>query len=360
MSDCCPTTKTEHDSCHRKSFDYILWGSGVIVLIALAIKTYVGFNPFITDTNPLLWYRIELFAGTIAEMLRTMWWGVALGILFVGLMAKTPKEYFAAILGEPDSPNGIIRACIAGLFLDLCNHGILMVGAKLYERGASTAQVMAFLIASPWNSLSLTFILVALIGLKWTLVFIIASAAIAILTGLIFRLCEHKNILPANPNSIEIPKDFSLITDAKARLKTFKLTPKFFLEILTESRKETAILLRWLLFSIILIALARATIPPEMFGDVFGPTILGLFATLGIATILEVCSEGSAPIASEFINSAHAPGNAFTFLMAGVSTDYTEIGVLKDTTKSWKTALFLPLISVPQIVILGIIMNLAG
>ena len=35
-----------------------------------------------------------------------------------------------------------------------------MVGAKLYERGASIGQVMAFLIASPWNSFSLTLTLV--------------------------------------------------------------------------------------------------------------------------------------------------------------------------------------------------------
>ncbi len=59
--------------------------------------------------------------------------------------------------------------------LDLCNHGILMVAMKLYERGASIGQVMAFLIANKWNSLTLTLILVGLIGLKWTLLFIVAS-----------------------------------------------------------------------------------------------------------------------------------------------------------------------------------------
>ena len=47
-----------------------------------------------------------------------------------------------------------------------------MVGAKLYERGASIGQLMAFLIASPWNSLSLTIIMVSLIGWQWTLMFI--------------------------------------------------------------------------------------------------------------------------------------------------------------------------------------------
>ena len=50
----------------------------------------------------------------------------------------------------------------------------------------------------------------------------------------------------------------------------------------------------------------------------------------------------------------------FAFLMAGVSTDYTEIMVLRGVTKSWRIALSLPLLTVPQILLLGWIMNMAG
>ena len=58
-----------------------------------------------------------------------------------------------------------------------------MVGAKLYERGASIGQVMAFLIASPWNSFSLTLVLIALIGLPWTLTFIGLSMIVAVIVS---------------------------------------------------------------------------------------------------------------------------------------------------------------------------------
>jgi hypothetical protein len=64
------------------------------------------------------------------------------------------------VLGRKEGLGGILRATGAGLLLDLCSHGILLVGMKLYERGASLGQTMAFLIASPWNSISLTIILV--------------------------------------------------------------------------------------------------------------------------------------------------------------------------------------------------------
>jgi len=57
---------------------------------------------------------------------------------------------------------------------------------------------------------------------------------------------------------------------------------------------------------------------------------------------------------------AGAVGNGFTFLLAGVATDYTEIMVLKETTKSWKTAFFLPLVTVPQVLAIGYLLNGLG
>ena len=104
-----------------------------------------------------------------------------LGIFFVGLMDHIPRELITSALGKGGTVNGILRACGASMLLDLCSHGILLVGMKLYERGASLGQVMAFLIASPWNSFSLTLILWALIGLKWTIAFLVLSMVIAII-----------------------------------------------------------------------------------------------------------------------------------------------------------------------------------
>ena len=43
--------------------------------------------------------------------------------------------------------------------------------------------------------------------------------------------------------------------------------------------------------------------------------------------------------------------------MAGVSTDYTEIMSIKDTTGSWKVAFALPLVTLPQVIVLGYILN---
>lgn len=345
MSECCDT---KPDKTGFK-FDAILHGSIAVIALTIILSLINAPIP-----------HLDHFAHTIIDFLKTMWWGILMGMIFVGIMNKIPREYFNHILGNGDKFSDIIKAAAAGVLLDLCSHGILMIGAKLYERGASYAQLLTFLIASPWNSFSLTVILVALIGLKWTLIYIVASMLIAIITGVIIMQLTKSGRLPKNPNVTEASEGFSLKESALRDLKTVKWSPKFIIEVFTGSTHELKILLKWLLLGVIIASAIRAFVPVEFFQAYFGPTMIGLFLTLLATSIIEVCSEGSAPIASEIVNTAGAPGNGFTFLMAGVSTDYTEIMILKDTTKSWKMALILPLITVPQIIVLGYIFNMGA
>ena len=115
--------------------------------------------------------------------------------------------------------------------------------------------------------------------------------------------------------------------------------------------------IRSILFGTVLAAVLRVVVHPDIFADWFGPSLIGLGLTLVAATIIEVCSEGSSPIAADLLNRANAPGNGFTFLMAGVATDYTEVLAIRETMRSWKIALLLPAITVPQIVLIGWILN---
>ena len=116
-------------------------------------------------------------------------------------------------------------------------------------------------------------------------------------------------------------------------------------------------MLWWLIIDMLMASFARAYIPQDLFQTYMGPGILGLVVTLTFATIIEVCSEGTSPLAFEIFSKTGAFGNRFLFLMAGVSTDYTEIGLIWHNI-GMKAALFLPLITVPQILILGYIFNI--
>lgn len=142
---------------------------------------------------------VQTFVHAVHEFVNTMWWGVIIGIIFLAILSRMPREFVLSIL-EIKRALPASRATLAGVLLDLCSHGILMVGSKLYERGASAGQIMAFLIASPWNSFSMTVILISLIGAGWTVGFIVLSLVIAIITGLIFDALVARAVLPANPN----------------------------------------------------------------------------------------------------------------------------------------------------------------
>ena len=96
--------------------------------------------------------------------------------------------------------------------------------------------------------------------------------------------------------------------------------------------------------------------PEHWFTQYLGTDLSGLLVTLLFATVIEVCSEGTSPIAFEVFNKTGALGNPFVFLLAGVATDYTEIGLLWSNIGK-RTALFLPLITVPQILIYAVLLN---
>jgi len=296
----------------------------------------------------------------VYELINRMWWGLLAAVIFVGLLERIPRDLVMSALGQGGTFKGILRATFAGVLLDLCSHGILMVGTKLYERGASLGQLMAFLIASPWNSLSLTIILVALIGFGWTLTFVVLSMAVGLVTGLIFDRLVSKGTLPSNPNNSEMTNGDCLWQQIVQLGKSVHITPAGVLYVLKDGLKDSKMVFRWLFFGIVLATAIRAFVPVDTYQTLFGPTVMGLLLTLLAATVIEVCSEGSTPIAADIVTRAAAPGNGFTFLMAGVATDYTEVMVIRDMTQSWKIALFLPLVSVPQILVIGWILNQLG
>ncbi len=343
MSECC--------SCGKKrKFDYLFWSTFII-----SVGGYIlyAISPPFLDAIPAL----KEFTLNVHEILGKMWWGIVIGVLLVGIIALIPREIVVNLMGKDRNTKSIFRAAIAGIVLDLCSHGILLIAMKLYERGVRLSQVIAFLIASPWNSLSLTIILIALIGWKWTLIYIVLSFLIAVISGLITELLVKEGVLKDNPRKVDIPENFSVKKSFKQEYGDKKFTEVVNFKLFIDTFKESEMILRWVFLGVVAAGVIRTFVPTDIFTAFFGPTFIGLLLTLVAATVIEVCSEGSVPIAYDLFSRAAAPGNAFLFLMAGASTDYTEIMALKETTGSWKVAFFLPVVTVPQILVLGYILN---
>jgi uncharacterized membrane protein YraQ (UPF0718 family) len=354
MSDCCEEEPALTDSCCDEPAatpkrDNFLW----ICVSSITVLYLLGLWLPHSDQA----YTLSALAHGVVELFNKIWWGIALGVLFVGILGHIPRDLVMSVLGHKDGFKSLLRATLAGVLLDLCSHGILAVGMKLYERGASTGQVMAFLLASPWNSFSLTLILFGLIGVGWTLLFILLSLVVGLISGMIFDRLVRKGVLPQNPNREFLNPDADFSTLWKEFRGDWNFSVAGFGRLMAAGVRGSRVVIRWALFGVLLASLIRVLVPADIFANWFGASMLGLGLTLIAATLIEVCSEGTTPIAADLMNRAAAPGNAFTFLMAGVSTDYTEIMSIRDTTASWKIALYLPLVSLPQILIIAAVLN---
>ncbi|MGI9240695.1 MAG: permease, partial [Verrucomicrobiales bacterium] len=243
-----------------KKRDWFLWISAG----ACTAAVLVGFwQPAWLQSLP----RLQGFCHSVIMLFGQMWWGLALGIIAIGILSHVPRDWISAALGK-----GIWRALCMGLLFDLCSHGILMVGAKLYERGATIGQTMAFLIASPWNSFSLTLILVGLIGLPWTVTFILLSALVGFTTGTLADHLVKIGRLPGNPQRSEPDAGFSLRRAIKDRLRTVRWRLALIPALLLAGLRESGAIIRWLLLGVILASLLRVWVSDEMFSTWFGAT----------------------------------------------------------------------------------------
>jgi len=304
------------------------------------------------------------FFNAYIDYLRLIWWAILLGFFIGGIIDYfVPREYIEKYLSR-HRKRTVVYSILFGFLMSACSHGILAIAMELYKKGANTSSVVSFLLASPWANLPITVLLFGFFGTR--AIFIILSALIiAFTTGLIFLQLEKKGIIECAHCKMgedrPVLSDFSILKDIKKRWNKFEFSSKNVFKAikgtLIGSWALTKMVMWWLIIGMIMAAFARAYIPQHYFMDYMGPTLLGLLVTLVFATIIEVCSEGSSPLAFEIFNKTGAFGNSFTFLMAGVATDYTEIGLIWHNIGK-KAAILLPIITVPQIILLGFLFNL--
>jgi hypothetical protein len=296
-----------------------------------------------------------VYRAYVSKVLVPFLIGLALGGLIDHFV---PREYVVRLLSG-SRKRVIARATVLGFLASTCSHGCLALSIELYRKGASIPAVVSFLLASPWASMSLTFILVSLFG-PLGLLIIVTALAIAYVTGLVFqRLAAARRIDP-NPNAVTIEAGYSIRRDFRERWRAYPWTAA---QLARDARGVFdgmiplgRMMLGWVQLGLVLSALLGGLVPHHTIERFLGPTPAGLVLTLLAAAIIEVCSEGTAPLAYELYRHTGALGNAFAFLMGGVVTDYTELVVL------WRnigrhTVLWLLAVTLPQVFLIGLLLN---
>jgi len=307
----------------------------------------------------LAYFFSEKLFDAFVDYFKLIWWAILLGLFIGGIIDYLiPNEYISKYLSKHKKIT-ILYAVVFGFLMSACSHGILAIAMELYKKGASIAAVIAFLLASPWANLPITILLFSFFGAK-ALLLVLAAIVIAIITGLIYQVLERKKMIEQSKHIAKVDESFSIRKDIRKRWKVYKFNfennIKTVKGVLKGSWSLAKMVVWWILIGMVLASFARAFVPAEFFHQFMGATLLGLFVTLIIATIIEVCSEGSSPMAFEIYNQTGAFGNSFVFLMVGVATDYTEIGLIWSNIGK-KAAIWLPIITVPQLMLIGYLLN---
>lgn len=290
----------------------------------------------------------EALNDSMRSYLGIVWWAVLIGLLLGGVIDYfVPDGFIVRVLGKRSKVT-LINAVIAGFLMSACSHGILAIAIQLYKKGASVPAVITFLLASPWANLPMTVLLFGFFGWKGIL-FVGGAMVIALITGLIFTFLDSLGWIEGSAQDVQAEniswdrvKDFDLQKSVKG--------------VAAGSVSLANMVLWWILIGILAASLIGAYVPAHWFMEYLGPDFTGMLVTLLFATVLEVCSEGTSPIAFEIFNKTAALGNPFIFLMAGVATDYTEIGLLW-TNIGRRTAIWLPIVTVPQILVVAVLLN---
>jgi uncharacterized protein len=327
--DCCDTNQDVSNPILGKKLKVI----GLIFLLVFV----ASFHPTLAPLN-----------HSLVTYIKAIWWATLLGIFVGGLIDYfVPEGFIYRQLGQKKKST-VFLALGYGFLLSSCSHGILAIAMQLYKKGASVPAVVTLLLASPWANLPITFLLFGFFGFK-ALFIIVGAMVIALITGLIFLGLDALGLIESSwTDNANGESDWH-------RVKNFHF--KESVKGVSRGMINLAnMVLWWMLIGFLIAAVIGAYVPHDIFMEYFGADLLGLMVTLGVATVIEVCSEGSAPIAFEIYNQVGVLGGPFVFLMAGVVTDYTEIGLLWSNIGR-KTAIWLPIVTVPQVLFLGYLYN---
>jgi uncharacterized protein len=317
------------------------------IIISKKLKVFGGIFVLVTLFSflPIL----QPLNESLFSYLRIIWWAVLIGFLFGGMIEYfVPEEFIFKYLGQRKKRT-LFYAVLAGFLMSACSHGILAISMQLYRKGASVPAVITFLLASPWANLPVTILLFGLFGIK-ALAFVLAAMFIALVTGFAYMGLDKLGWIEGS-KAVDLPKKIEW-----TNVKNFDFK-KSVDGVFRGSVNLANMVLWWLIIGVLMAAMIGAYVPAHFFMMYLGANFRGLLLTLGFATIIEVCSEGSAPIAFEIFSKVGALGGPFVFLMAGVVTDYTEIGLIWSNIGK-RAAIWLPIITVPMVLAFGVLFNM--
>ncbi len=248
---------------------------------------------------------------------------MVLGFLIAGVIRIwVPSNILQQHLGGT-SNSSLLKSVGVGCILPLCSCGTIPLGVGLFRSGAAIGNMLAFMTSTPILSPVLIAISLTLLGIKLTIVLLVAAVLGAYFIGLIGNRIFKKPSLNEKDND-ELKK-FSPINKVKSSKQKGKITETLrwsFLELGADVSID-------ILIGLGIASLLLAVLPIEWISTWLGQqdiTTLLYVILLGIPVY--ACSIPSIPVVQGLLLLGASPGAAVAYMIAGPATNLGELNAI--------------------------------
>lgn len=260
------------------------------------------------------------FIDYFYEIILSTWVFIVLGFLAaVAIQVLIPRKKIADNFGK-NNISSIINSCVAGLVLSACSYGAVPIIAGLRKKGATAANCLTMLLASPWFGLSQFVIITSYVGINNSVIMLLLSLFLSIVGGLIFAKLEKSKKLEGRQRITH-----ALLVECNCEdVDSYINKP-----VSSEELIDLSVSLgKNLLIAILIAALVKAVVLPVEVESLLGGDFISVLIAVPLGTLLEAVGEGLGVFAGVLYSMGASLGVVFSIIMVGVTTDVTELSML--------------------------------
>jgi uncharacterized membrane protein YraQ (UPF0718 family) len=283
---------------------------GVVGLLLLAGLLYEGGEDVADGEHSAHFFESFLQLAFISAP------ALLLAYTMAGLMNAFLPRSSIQWMGKGGPWSQSLRGMTIGLPFPICSCGVVPLFRTLVKRGAPPAAALGFLVATPELGVDAVLLSFPLLGIKMTVVRVVAAALVAFFVGALLGRVTTGPAVRADERGLD---DESTTTRSPGERLRSGLKLSF-----GEGLDNTA---PWILLGLVVAAFLGPVLESGWLNQKIPAAVqVPLFALIGIP--MYVCASGATPLVAVLLAGGVSPGAGLAFLLTGPATNITTFGVL--------------------------------
>ncbi len=325
-----------------------------ITLLGIYLSTqfqgalFENLAPFLSLAIQYLSTFSTIFLGIFMEALPYL----LLGIIASGFLEVFVKREALMRFLPGNRFLGVFLGSLMGLLFPVCEHGVVPLTRRLFQKGLPVSMGISFLLAAPVMNPIVIAATYAAFG--WSPIFwgrLLLSMGIATIMGAIFTLQKDADIL------LELPDELIHVCPSCSPSEESKLSVK-------DKLGQAAVIAGEEFFDIglfftlgaMLAALLQTFVPQSTLLALGSGPFLSIMIMIALAVVLSICSTVDAFVALSFVAN-FSTGSILAFLVYGPMIDIKALMMFTRVFKK-KTIVYLALIPLLLVILATLFINL--